>query len=73
MYLITHQPRQSNFDVTSSNGLVIEDIYNYPDPFASNTTFTFQQNLGTAINVKIKIYTVAGRLIREIEGIWDNE
>ena len=58
----------SNFEVTNSNGLVIDDIYNYPDPFASNTTFTFQQNLGTAINVKIKIYTVAGRLIREIEG-----
>jgi hypothetical protein len=56
-----------NFDVISSNGLVLEDIYNYPDPFASNTTFTFQQNLAAPINVKIKVYTVAGRLIREIE------
>jgi hypothetical protein len=56
-----------NFDVISSSGLVIEDVYNYPDPFASNTTFTFQQNLAAAINVKIKVYTVAGRLIREIE------
>jgi hypothetical protein len=57
----------TNFDVISSSGLVIDDVYNYPDPFASNTTFTFQQNLAAAINVKIKIYTVAGRLIRVIE------
>jgi hypothetical protein len=57
----------ANFDVVNSSGLVIDDVYNYPDPFASNTTFTFQQNLAAAINVKIKIYTVAGRLIREIE------
>jgi flagellar hook assembly protein FlgD len=59
----------ANFDVISSSGLVLEDIYNYPDPFASNTTFTFQQNLAAPINVKIKVYTVAGRLIREIERI----
>jgi hypothetical protein len=56
-----------NFEVTNSNQFIIEDIYNYPDPFASNTTFTFQQNLAAPINVKIKVYTVAGRLIREIE------
>ena len=56
-----------NFTVVSSNGLVIKDVYNYPDPFAYNTTFTFQQNLNAPINVKIKVYTIAGRLIREIE------
>ncbi len=56
-----------NFTVVSSNGLVIKDVYNYPDPFAYNTTFTFQQNLNAPINVKIKVYTIAGRLIRQIE------
>jgi flagellar hook assembly protein FlgD len=56
-----------NFNVINGSGLVIDDIYNYPDPFGSNTTFTFQQNLASPINVKIKVYTVAGRLIREIE------
>jgi hypothetical protein len=55
------------FDVINTNGLVISDVYNYPDPFASNTMFTFQQNLASPINVKIKVYTVAGRQIREIE------
>jgi hypothetical protein len=56
-----------NFQVVNTNGLVIEDVYNYPDPFASNTTFTFQQNVSVPINVKIKVYTIAGRLVRELE------
>ncbi len=56
-----------NFTVVGGNGLIIEDVYNYPDPFAGNTTFTFQQNLDSPLNVKIKVYTVAGRLVREIE------
>lgn len=60
--------QEANFTVVnSSNGIVIRDVYNYPNPFASNTTFTFQHNITEAINVKIRIYTVAGRLIKEIE------
>ncbi len=55
------------FTVVESNALTIKDVYNYPNPFRSNTAFTFQQNLNSALNVKIKIYTVAGRLIRNIE------
>ncbi len=56
-----------SFSVISSDDLVIKNVYNYPDPFAGNTTFTFQQNINAPLNVKIKIYTVAGRMIREIE------
>ncbi len=55
------------FSVVSGNDLVIRDVYNYPNPFASNTTFTFQQNLNRPLNIKIKIYTIAGRLIKEIK------
>jgi len=53
--------------VSQNNGIVISDIYNYPNPFSSRTTFTFQHNYSDPINVKIKIYTVAGRLIKQIE------
>lgn len=56
-----------NFTVVGGNGLIIQDVYNYPDPFAYNTTFTFQQNLDLPVNVKVKVFTVAGRLVREIE------
>jgi hypothetical protein len=55
------------FTVVSGDDLVIRDIYNYPNPFSNSTTFTFQQNLNRVIDVQIKIYTVAGRLIKEIE------
>ncbi|QQS34609.1 MAG: type IX secretion system sortase PorU [Ignavibacteriales bacterium] len=55
------------FSVVTSDDLVVRDIYNYPNPFAGNTTFTFQHNLNSAIDVKIKIYSIAGRLIHQIE------
>lgn len=60
--------QEANFSVVNSlNGIALRDVYNYPNPFSSNTTFTFQHNITSSINVKIKIYTVAGRLIKEIE------
>lgn len=59
--------QESFFSVVSQNELLIRNVYNYPNPFASNTTFTFQQNLNTFLDVKVKIYTVSGRLIRNIE------
>ena len=49
------------------NSLVIRDIVNYPNPFSSNTHFTFQHNLSEPLNIKIKIYTITGRLIKKIE------
>jgi hypothetical protein len=55
------------FDVVSGNSLTINNVYNYPNPFSGKTTFTFQQNLNKTFDVKIKIYTVAGRLIKVID------
>lgn len=60
--------QEAYFTVVSPDlGLSIRDVYNFPNPFSSNTTFTFQHNITSPINVKIKIYTIAGRLIKEIE------
>lgn len=53
--------------VAADDGIVVRDVFNYPNPFSSNTTFTFQHNVNSPINVKIKIYTVAGRMIKQIE------
>jgi hypothetical protein len=55
------------FNVSSSDALQVTNVYNYPNPFRDNTAFTFQHNYPNPVNVKIKIYTVAGRLIKEIE------
>lgn len=57
---------QTYFSVVGDSELVIRDVYNYPNPFSNKTTFTFQQNLDKLLDLRIKIYTVAGRLIREI-------
>ena len=59
--------QEDYFTVVDENKLVIREIYNYPNPFSSYTFFTFQHNLNNALNVKIKVYTIAGRLIKEIE------
>ena len=58
---------QTYFQVVQASSLVIRDVLNYPNPFRNGTTFTFQHNLTEPVNVKIKIYTIAGRLIKKIE------
>ncbi len=58
---------ESNFTVVDDAGLVVRDLYNYPNPFSGSTTFTFQHNLTQPVDVTIKIYTIAGRMIREIK------
>ena len=59
---------EAYFTVVSPDaGLTIRDVYNFPNPFSSYTTFTFQHNISSSINVKVKIYSIAGRLIKEIE------
>jgi hypothetical protein len=62
------------FDTTSSRTVFyvynqpdLLNVYNYPNPFENDTYFTFELR-GTVVpdEFEIKIYTVAGRLIKEI-------
>jgi hypothetical protein len=46
--------------------LSLKNVFNYPNPFASETHFTFVLT-DYADEVKIKIYTINGRLIQEIQ------
>jgi hypothetical protein len=58
------------FRVASSEGLNLSDVYNYPNPFSQETNFTFQtQGLQPGSEIKVKIYTVSGRLIRTLDGL----
>ncbi len=57
---------ENNFTVVDGNELAVREVYNYTNTFSSNKFFTFKHNLIEAINLKIKIYTVAGRVIKEI-------
>ncbi|NWF49518.1 MAG: type IX secretion system sortase PorU [Ignavibacteriaceae bacterium] len=61
------------FTVVDGNKLTLRDVYNYPNPFSSGTTFTLQHNLNEPAEIKIKIYTIAGRLIKEIDAYGIND
>jgi hypothetical protein len=68
----------ATFDVESNEQLSLKDVFNYPNPFSTSTSFTFQRSsaggAGTPIDVTIKIFTLSGRLIKTIHsyGITDN-
>ncbi|HEX9005740.1 MAG TPA: type IX secretion system sortase PorU, partial [Bacteroidota bacterium] len=60
------------FEVASSDdALTLADVFNYPNPFSrAGTSFTFRHNQhARALQVRIRIYTVAGRLIQTLESM----
>ena len=57
----------TSYNVFVSTQLLIKDFYNYPNPMKNQTAFIF--NLGGSnppTGCRIKIYTVSGRLIKNI-------
>ncbi len=68
--LNNYSEEQLNFTTTNSEALTLVEMVNYPNPFQRDTHFTFQfQSPAGLGDVSIKVYTVAGRLIREIEDV----
>ena len=55
------------FEVRATSQLSLYDVFNVPNPFARSTTFTFQRTSNDPIDIEIKVYTVAGRLIQTLE------
>ena len=55
------------FVVSADERLSIYNVFNFPNPVKRTTTFTFQHNQLSSVDVVVKIYTVAGRLIHSIE------
>jgi hypothetical protein len=53
--------------VAEGDRILIRDVANHPNPFASTTRIIYLLNQSGA-DVDISIYTVGGRLIRRIEG-----
>lgn len=54
-----------NFTIVSEDKLVLHDVMNFPNPFSSETRFTFFVNQNAQIT--IKIYTVTGRLVKTLK------
>ncbi|MEE4311914.1 MAG: type IX secretion system sortase PorU [candidate division KSB1 bacterium] len=55
----------ARFTVIKNDKLILEDVLNYPNPFRSDTEFTFRINQDAECT--IKIFTVAGRLLKTID------
>ncbi len=51
--------------VTKGGGLTLLDVLNYPNPFSERTDFTF--TLSEDAWVRVRVFTLAGRLIYESE------
>lgn len=61
------------FQVAGADRLVISEVWNYPNPFAGETRFTFRQNQLSPLRVRVKVFTLAGRMIQSLETITGGE
>lgn len=58
----------TEFLVTDNQELLVENLLNFPNPFAGATTFAFNHNqAGNDLLVRIEIFTSKGRKIRQLE------
>lgn len=56
------------YDVIVNDLYGITELYNYPNPMKTETNFIFNlSGSESVVNSKIKIYTVSGKIIREID------
>lgn len=56
------------FQVANQEDLVVDNIYNYPNPMNNVTSFTFDHNQqGNPLDIDIRIYTLSGKPVHRIE------
>ncbi len=59
---------QLSFVVVDNGGIVLSNLYNYPNPFSTDTYFRFDHNLpDTPFSVELSIYTLSGQLVKVIK------
>lgn len=60
----------TDFIVARSHELVIDQVFNYPNPFSTNTQFYFNHNQpNVPMDVIIQVFTVSGKLVKNIEAV----
>ena len=58
---------EAAFEVRNGGDANVFRVVNYPNPFARSTIFTMQRTSAVPVDIRIRVYTVAGRMIRELE------
>lgn len=57
-----------DFVVVKSNDLVLDKVYNYPNPFTTYTEFWFEHNQpGKQLFAQVQIFTITGKLVQTLE------
>lgn len=55
------------FQVTGSGGPIVQNLYNYPNPFSQETSFILEHNMSESeMEVEINIYNLSGQIIKTI-------
>jgi hypothetical protein len=58
---------KTEFVVTNPDGLTLEHVINYPNPFTTHTSFFIEYNqCCTDYDVMIQVFTVSGKLVKTI-------
>ena len=56
------------FIVVDENSSAINNVYNYPNPFSTNTSFMFEHTMqGGELDILVYIYTLSGKLVKTIQ------
>ena len=56
-----------DFYVNGSKEVLLQHVYNYPNPFTTKTAFMFEHNRACVpMNVQVQILTVSGKLVKTI-------
>ena len=57
----------TEFVVAESEAFAIHNLLNYPNPFSTNTAFSFEHNrAGSNLDVRIEVFSVSGRLVKTL-------
>lgn len=58
----------TEFVVQKAKDIVIDRVYNYPNPFTTHTEFWFEHNQANKqIYAQVQIFTVSGKLVKTLE------
>lgn len=59
--------KRIDFIVSAPGSEGLKHVYNYPNPFTTNTSFQFEHDLvNTDIEILVNIYTITGKLVKSI-------